>query len=225
MQGRLAGYPDLAITGGEKMNLRQAPRPAGPPLLRPRIRLGAGALAVTAAITVAASGCTSQRINPQTETVSTVGASAAAAAANSATCPSTSPQSLTSNVSGLSTELEPLAATKVLLCVYPPQTTLPSSGSDSSASSPASPTAVTITQSLVISSLQNGLNALTAPPTRPISCPNDTGGVVLGIFTDGQQETEVLMHTTGCPTATNGEKIGWVGSSDFISILSGVLKG
>lgn len=204
------------------MILRQAHRPAGPPRFRQRIRVGAGALAVTAAITVAATGCASQRLNPQTETVSTVGASAAAAAANSATCPSTAPQSLTSNVSGLSAQLEPLAATKVLLCVYAPQTDSPSAAG---ASTSAAPTAVTITQSLVISSLQNGLNALAAPPTQPVNCPLDTGSVVLGIFTDGQQETEVLMHTTGCPTATNGEKVGWVGGSDFISILSGVLKG
>jgi hypothetical protein len=144
-----------------------------------------------------------------------------AAAANSASCPSTQPQSLTSNVSGLATELEPLAATKVLLCVYSPQTDSADAGS---ASASSSPTAVTITQALAISSLQNGLNALTAPPTQPVNCPNDTGAAVLGIFTDGQQVTEVLMSTTGCPQATNGEKNGWVGGSDFISILSGLLK-
>lgn len=199
------------------MTLRRAPRPAA----APRLRLGAGALAVTAAITVAATGCTSQRINPQTETVSSAGASAVAAAANSASCPSTQPQSLTSNVSGLATQLEPLAATKVLLCVYSPQTASADAGS---ASASSGPTAVTITQALAISSLQNGLNALTAPPTRAVNCPDDTGAAVLGIFTAGQQVTEVLMSTTGCPQATNGAKDGWVGSSDFISILSGLLK-
>lgn len=199
------------------MTLRRAPRPSA----APRLRLGAGALAVTAAITVAATGCTSQRINPQNVAVASAGASAVAAAANSASCPSTQPQSLTSNVSGLATELEPLAATKVLLCVYSPQTDSADAGS---ASASSSPTAVTITQALAISSLQNGLNALTAPPTQPVNCPNDTGAAVLGIFTDGQQVTEVLMSTTGCPQATNGEKNGWVGGSDFISILSGLLK-
>lgn len=199
------------------MTLRRAPRPSA----APRLRLGAGALAVTAAITVAASGCTSQRITPQNVTVASAGASAVAAAVNSATCPSTQPQSLTSNVSGLATELEPLAATKVLLCVYSPQTDSADSGS---ASAPSAPTAVTLTQALAISSLQNGLNALTAPPTQRVNCPNDTGAAVLGIFTDGQQVTEVLMSTTGCPQATNGEKNGWVGGSDFISILSGLLK-
>lgn len=199
------------------MTLRRAPRPSA----APRLRLGAGALAVTAAITVAAGGCTSQRITPQNVTVASAGASAVAAAVNSATCPSTQPQSLTSNVSGLATELEPLAATKVLLCVYSPQTDSADSGS---ASAPSAPTAVTLTQALAISSLQNGLNALTAPPTQRVNCPNDTGAAVLGIFTDGQQVTEVLMSTTGCPQATNGEKNGWVGGSDFISILSGLLK-
>jgi hypothetical protein len=199
------------------MTLRRAPRPSA----APRLRLGAGALAVTAAITVAASGCTSQRITPQNVTVASAGASAVAAAVNSATCPSTQPQSLTSNVSGLATELEPLAATKVLLCVYSPQTDSADAGS---ASAPSAPTAVTLTQALAISSLQNGLNALTAPPTQRVNCPNDTGAAVLGIFTDGQQVTEVLMSTTGCPQATNGEKNGWVGGSDFISILSGLLK-
>ena len=202
------------------MALRRAPRPSA----SPRLRLGAGALAVTAAITVAATGCTSQRITPQTETVSTAGAAAVAAAANSASCPSTQPQSLTSNVSGLATELEPLAATKVLLCVYSPQTDSADAGSTSASSASSAPTAVTVTQALAISSLQNGLNALTAPPTQPVNCPNDTGAAVLGIFTDGQQVTEVLMSTTGCPQATNGEKDGWVGGSNFISILSGLLK-
>jgi hypothetical protein len=170
-------------------------------------------------------------VDVQNETVSTASASAALAAVQSSTCPATAPQALTSNVSGLATQLEPLAATRVLLCVYPAPMAGTSDSSDSSssddsasASAPA-PTAATLTDAAAISSLQNGLNKLATPPTAPVNCPNDTGAVVLGIFTDGQQVTEVLMTTTGCPEASNGQKTGWVGGSDFGTILSGVLKG
>jgi hypothetical protein len=58
-----------------------------------------------------------------------------------------------------------------------------------------------------------------------VSCPMDTGTDVLGIFTAGTQETEVLMQTSGCPLVGNGQKTGWVGETDFLSILSSVLGG
>jgi hypothetical protein len=175
------------------------------------------------------SGCASQKVNAQTETVSTASAAAAASAAQTSTCPAAIPKTLSSNVSGLNTQLEPVDATKVLLCVYPSRLNVVASSGSSDTSSasatPAAPTAVTLTDSGVISSLRGGLNALAAPPTTPVNCPNDTGGAVLGIFTNGTQETEVLMTTSGCPEASNGQKTGWVGASDFGSILSAVLKG
>jgi hypothetical protein len=184
------------------------------------------------------SGCTSQKLSPQTETVSTSNAAAAAAAsaAQNSSCPADKPTSLASNVSGLTTQLEPLDATRVLLCVYASQLNIVSSAGDTSSSdtgssdsssasaSSAAPRAVTLTDASVISTLRSGLNALTAPPSAPVNCPNDTGAAVLGIFTNGSQETEVLMTTTGCAEVSNGQKTGWVGSSDFGSVLSAVLK-
>jgi hypothetical protein len=191
--------------------------------------VGAGALVAAAVATALVSGCASQKLGAQTETVSTASASAAASAAESSTCPATAPQTLASNVSGLSTQLVPFSATKVLLCVYPSRLNLGSSSgasdTSSGSASPGAPTAVTLTNAGVISSLENGLNALAAPPTTPVNCPNDNGSEVLGIFTNGSQESEVLMKTSGCPEATNGHKTGWVGASDFGSILSAVLKG
>lgn len=206
-------------------------------------RTGTAALAATAvtALAAMASGCASQQINVQHETVSTASAAAALAEAQDAACPSTPPTSLISNVSGLRTKLEPLAATKVLLCVYGARAveTVPSTSDSSNAdsspagdvasatdsSSTAAPTPVTLTNADAIHSLQNALNALATPPTTRVNCPMDVGSAVLGIFTDGQQVTEVLMTTSGCPTATNGQKVGWVGASDFQQILSAALKG
>jgi hypothetical protein len=210
---------------------------------RARTKAAAALAAVTAAGAVTLSGCASQTLKAQDETVATAGAGVAAAlaAVQTSTCPATAPQALASNVGGLRTRLEPLDATKLLLCVYPPRTgddggsqsssgAAGASGSSgasgaSDSSSAAGPTAVTIDNVPVISSLQNALNALAAPPTEPVNCPNDTGAAVLGIFANGQQVTEVLMTTTGCPEATNGQKTGWVGASDFGAILSGALKG
>jgi hypothetical protein len=190
--------------------------------------VGAGALAAAAVAAAAVSGCASQKLNTQTATVSTASAAAAVVAVQNSTCPATVPQTLASNVSGLSTQLEPLQATKVLLCVYPSHLN-DSSGSSSSGSgdsaSPSAPKGVTLTDPTVISSLRNALNALATPPTSRVNCPNDTGSAVLGIFVNGQQATEILMTTSGCPVATNGQKTGWVGASDFAAVLSAALKG
>jgi hypothetical protein len=195
--------------------------------------VGAGALAAAAVAVAAVSGCASQKLNTQTATVSTASAAAAVVAVQNSTCPATVPQTLASNVSGLSTQLEPLQATKVLLCVYPSHLNDSSGSSSSDSSSPGSggsasppaPKAVTLTDSMVISSLRNALNALATPPTSRVNCPNDTGSAVLGIFVNGQQATEILMTTSGCPTATNGQKTGWVGASDFVAVLTAALKG
>jgi len=187
-----------------------------------RASLGLAALALGAS---AISGCASQRLQNSSATVSTAGASAAAAAVQTDTCPGTAPQQLSSNVSGLSTQLEPLTATRVLLCVYPAADPAESGGPASSAASPKAPTAIVLSQPGQISTLRNALNALTPPPTRPVSCPMDTGTSILGIFTAGAQETEVLMQTSGCPLVGNGEKTGWVGETDFLGILSSVLGG
>jgi hypothetical protein len=202
--------------------------------------VGAGALAAAAVAMTVVSGCASQKLSPQTETVSTSNAAAAAAvvAAQTSSCPADKPTSLASNVSGLTTQLEPLDATRVLLCVYASQLNIVSSAgasdstssdtgssdSSSASASSAAPRAVTLTDASAISTLRSGLNALAAPPSTPVNCPNDTGAAVLGIFTNGSQETEVLMTTTGCPEVSNGQKTGWVGSSDFGSVLSAVLR-
>lgn len=181
---------------------------------------------VCAALTLALYGCASQRITPLDVTVSTGGVQQALTEAQSGTCPGTAPQTLASNVGGLFTQLEPLNATRVLLCVYPTQSSDPadSSGQSEGASAPPTPSSVTVTQTGAISGLQNALNALAAPPTAPVNCPLDTGASVLGIFTSGSQVTEVLIKTSGCPLVTDGPKVGWVGASDFISILSALLK-
>lgn len=187
-----------------------------------RASLGLAALALGAS---AISGCASQRLQNSTTTVSTAGASAAAAAVQTNTCPGTAPQQLSSNVSGLSTQLEPLTATQVLLCVYPAADPSGSDGSASAAASPKAPTAIVLSKPEQISTLQNALNALTPPPTQPVSCPMDTGTSILGIFTAGPQETEVLMQTSGCPLVGNGQRTGWVGQTDFLGLLSSILGG
>ncbi|MBR7838100.1 hypothetical protein KDL01_32810 [Actinospica durhamensis] len=213
-----------------------------------RASLGLAALALGAS-TLA--GCASQRLQNSPATVSTAGASAAAADALSTTCPSTAPTNLSSNASGLAAQLEPLTATRVLLCVYPaaspsesatdesptanptavPAVSTPatSTAAASSAASPTAsakaPTAIVLTKTDQIDSLQRALNALTPPPTQPVSCPMDTGSSVLVIFTAGAQETEVLIQTSGCPLAANGQKTGWVGQTDFLSILSSLVGG
>ena len=200
------------------------------PAVRSPLRMSVAAAAVAAAAAATLAGCASQKVDVQNETVSTASAGVAAALSDvqDGTCPDTPPKSLASDAAGLSSRLEPLAATKVLLCVYPPKfqsAGQSSDSSDSASASPPAPTAVTLTDAGVIGSLRNGLNALTAPPTARVNCPNDTGAVVLGIFTDGQSVTEVLMTTTGCPEASNGQKTGWVGASDFVGILNGLVKG
>ncbi|WP_034269885.1 hypothetical protein [Actinospica robiniae] len=199
-----------------------------------RASLGLAALALGAS---AVSGCAAQRLQSSSATVSTAGASAAADDAQSSTCPGTAPQNLSSNVSGLADQLEPLAATRVLLCVYPAAASPASDdsgspgglespgGSASPAASPHAPTAIVLSKSDQIGTLQKALNALTPPPTQPVSCPMDSGGSILGIFTAGSQETEVLMQLSGCPLVGNGQKTGWVGQTDFISVLSSMLGG
>lgn len=216
------------------MTFRPAVRSAARPGAGSPFRMSVAAAAVAAAAATTLAGCASQKVDVQNETVSTASAGVAAAlsAVQDGTCPDTPPTSLASNAAGLSGQLEPLAATRALLCVYPPkfQTADQSSdsssdSSDSASAAPPAPTAVTLTDAGVISSLRNSLNALAAPPTTPVHCPNDTGAVVLGVFADGQSVTEVLMTTTGCPEASNGQKTGWVGASDFVSILNGLVKG
>lgn len=193
-----------------------------------RASIGLAALALGA---TALSGCASQRLQNSPATVSTEGASAAAVAAQSSTCPSTAPQDLSSNVSGLAEQLEPLAATRVLLCVYPATDSSASGGADGSqspdgsAAGPKAPTSIVLSKPDQISTLQKALNALTPPPTQPVSCPMDSGGSILGIFTAGSQETEVLMQTSGCPLVGNGQKTGWVGQTDFLGVLSSLLGG
>lgn len=182
------------------------------------------------ALGAAVAGCQEQNPTAQTETVSTAGAAAVIAAAQASNCPSTAPKTLTSNAAGLGTRLQPIDATRLLLCVYAASDSVQpvqSSGSEDSAA-PASSGAShsdTITEETTIGTLSDALNALTAPPTRAVNCPNDIGSAVLGIFTNGQQEVEVLMTTSGCPEASNGQKTGWVGASDFGNVLAAVLKG
>ena len=181
-----------------------------------------GAVALAAALT----GCASKDVVAPAEPVSTAGASSAAAQAQGSSCPNTVPQTLSSNVGGLATQLQPLAATRALLCVYLGHSAEISSASPTPTAGGASiSTHLTLTDPSAISNLSNALNALGVPPTTPENCPNDTGASVLAIFTAGRQEVEVLMTTSGCQQATNGQKTGWVGASNFAQVLSAVLKG
>ncbi len=187
-----------------------------------RATLGLAALALGAGMIA---GCTTQEVQGSPETVSTAGAAQAAADVQSRACPSTAPTALSSNVDGLDTQLEPLTATKVLLCVYPaagPSDAV-SGSADTAAASPKPPTSIVLTNSGQINGLQRALNSLAPPPTTPVSCPMDSGTSVLGIFTAGTQETEVLVQTSGCPLAGNGAKTGWVGESDVLGLLSSVV--
>lgn len=184
---------------------------------------------VAVALTAAVAGCAKQE-NVQTETVTTASATAAVVAAQTSICPAAAPKTLTSNAPGLGARLEPIDATRVLLCVYASpdaaQSVQPGGPEESAApASSGSAAHITLTDASVINTLSNALNALTTPPTTPVNCPNDNGSEVLGIFTNGQQEVEVLMTTSGCPEAANGQKTGWVGASDFGDILAAVLKG
>lgn len=190
----------------------------------------ASAAVGTLALAAAVAGCEEQSPTARTETVSTAGAAAVIAAAQASNCPGTAPKTLTSDAPGLGAKLEPIDATRVLLCVYAGPDTVVAVQSDGSGESaaPASSGAsgsATVTDATTIGALGNALNALAPPPTRPVNCPNDIGSEVLGIFTNGQQEVEVLITTSGCPEASNGQKTGWVGASDFGNILAAVLKG
>lgn len=193
----------------------------------------ATAAVAAVALGAAVTGCQEQNAGAQSETVSTASAAAVIAAAQASNCPSVAPQTLTSNATGLGGELEPIDATRLLLCVYAGRDAVQSvqsvqpSGSGQSAA-PASSAVInsaTVTDAGAINTLRNALNALTVPPTQRVNCPNDIGSAVLGIFTNGQQEVEVLMTTSGCPKASNGQKTGWVGASDFGDVLAAVLKG
>lgn len=186
------------------------------------------AMAALGLATVA--GCAPQDPTMHSEPVSTQSAAGVVAEAQASSCPSTVPHTLTSNAAGLSTQLEPIVATRLLLCVYATPDTAQSvqpGGSDESAApeSSGAPASATITDASAISTMRNALNALTAPPTTPVNCPNDNGSSVLGVFSNGQQEVEVLMTTSGCPEASNGQRTGWVGASDFGNILGALLKG
>jgi hypothetical protein len=192
---------------------------------RRRRTVGAATALTAAALAAALTGCASKNENVQPEAVSTASAASAVAQAQGASCPGTVPKTLASNVAGLSTKLQPLDATKVLLCVYLGRTAEVSSASPTPAAAASASTHLTLTDAAVISSLSDALNALGVPPTRPMSCPNDTGGSVLAIFTAGQQEVEVLITTSGCQQATNGQKTGWVGASNFAQVLAAALKG
>lgn len=187
----------------------------------------AGVATVLTAVALAATltGCASKNGTVQPESVSTMGASSAAAQAQGSTCPNTVPKTLSSNVDGLATQLQPLAATKALLCVYLGHYDQVSSASPTPAGAATVSTHLTLTDPSAISSLSSALNALGVPPSAPENCPNDTGGAVLAIFTAGRQEVEVLMTTSGCQQATNGQKTGWVGASNFAEVLAAVLKG
>jgi hypothetical protein len=176
-------------------------------------------------LTAALAGCARQVLVARTETVSTANTAAAAAvaAARASDCPGTRPRTLTSNAPGLAAQLEPIDATRVLLCVYASLSAQPG-GPERSASPGASAEAV-VTDVREINTLRDALNALAVPPARPVNCPNDNGSTVLGTFTNGRREVEVLMKTSGCLQATNGRKTGWVGASDFADVLAAVLKG
>lgn len=169
----------------------------------------------------AVAACGSERAVSTGAAAATSGASsaAAAAAADSGTCPATAPKTLQADVSDLTTTLEPLAATKVVLCAYPGLNASPSAKGGSTA-----PTPVVLTNPVLIRSLQGALNGLSAPPSGGEFCPNDDGAAVLGTFVSGSQEVQVLMHTSGCRVVTNGVKTGWVGASDLLSVLGSAIK-
>lgn len=192
-----------------------------------RRRRAAGAATVLTAVALAAAltGCASKTMNVQPESESTASAASAVAQAQGSSCPGAAPKTLSANVAGLSTKLQPLDATKVLLCVYLGRSAEVSSASPTPAAPASASTHLTLTDAAVVSSLSDALNALGVPPTTPVNCPNDTGGSVLAIFTAGQQEVEVLMTTSGCEQATNGQKTGWVGASNFAQVLAAALKG
>jgi hypothetical protein len=141
----------------------------------------------------------------------------AAAAVLAGRCPGTKPSTLTSNVPGLAGQLVPLPTTSLLICGYRTQ----------GLGNPNAPThfRVMVTGQGDITRLRSALDALPPRPRGTFPCPMDTGEVALEVFTDpaSGQEVEVQQDLTGCATATNGPRTGWVGGSDAGTILASLL--
>lgn len=132
-------------------------------------------------------------------------ASATMGSGATATCPAHRPAKPASDAAGTSRSLEPLAADQVLLCGY-----------DGPLNSPH-PAALAghllVTDTRIVGALRAGFNGLGAVPKGRYSCPNDSGAIVVAVFSDGVHEVQLFDKVSGCPTVTNGSLTRWVGGS------------
>lgn len=140
-------------------------------------------------------------------------------------CPQHQPQTLQSTTSAIDDSLVPIPASAVLLCGYGGR--IPGTGETSNRLAAQQ----LVTDRATVTTLRSELNALGAPPSGSFSCPAETGGAVLEIFTgtgtdtdtDTGQSVEVVQDLTGCQTATNGPSTGWVGTSPVGTLVLGLM--
>jgi hypothetical protein len=171
------------------------------------------------ALAIAVAGCSTRpsitSITPSTATHDRAAVDAALRTVRIARCPAASPVLRASDVSGTGSSLEPLVPNRLLLCGY--------YGPFIDDRTERVTAQALVTNQAALDRFRTSLNKLGGAPSGLISCPNDTEASVLEIFTDGIHEVELVQGMTGCQRVDNGNRLGWVGTSDVGYAVMGLL--
>jgi len=102
-------------------------------------------------------------------------------------------------------QLAPPGAKAIRLCRYNALGTLPVRGLARSA---------LVTSARTVKAIVSELDALPAPPRRPLSCPADDGAEIDALLAyPGGNGVFVQIDLTGCATVSNGSVVRWAGST------------
>ncbi|MBR7832941.1 hypothetical protein KDL01_06690 [Actinospica durhamensis] len=152
------------------------------------------------------------RMSSPTQTTRAVDVAAALKAVDTGTCPAKPPAREASDVTATADSLEPLAATRLLLCGYVETVKAGKAGKNVVSTSVWSSL---VTDPATLANLRGELNGLGGWGSGTSSCPPQSLGGALGIFTDdGKDVVELWDNVTGCAGVDNGLLDARVGTSD-----------
>jgi len=180
--------------------------------LRWRRRLAAAAIAGLCA--TAAVGCSSTGYDATGTTHGTAAVAAALDAVRSGHCPAEVPDKPASDVGGNGELLKPIVPDRMLLCGYVLEQTPIRTLVRGQA---------VVTDAALLRRLRSGIDQLKPFPSGPMSCPDDTGGNLLEIYTDGHHVLELTETLTGCTSVSDGAYLRFAGPSDIGQTLVALL--
>lgn len=172
------------------------------------------ALATAGLCATAVAACSSTGYDAAGTTHQTAAVAAALDAVRSGHCPAELPDKPASDVGTDSELLKPIVPDRMLLCGYVPEQTPIRTLVRGQA---------VVTDAALLRRLRSGIDQLKTFPSGPISCPDDTGGNLLEIYTDGHHVLELIETLTGCTSVSDGAHLRWAGPSDVGQTLVALL--